>query len=114
MWDKIGKTFNNVGGKMKTVAKIYVLVDIILSILFGAAWMLIGLASIFSGEGIGFILILLGIIVIPLYGLLGWMVALPLYGQGQMIENTDKMAGRNDKSSFEDQNRNIEKELPRL
>lgn len=115
MWDKIGKMFNNVGGKMKTVTKIYFLVCMILSVLFGAVLMLIGLINIVDGEvASGFMLIFLGIIVIPICGLSGWLIALPLYGYGQMIENTDKMADRNDKSSLENQKSNIEKELPRL
>lgn len=70
--------FNNIGGKIKSVASVLTGLGIAISIVIGI------IAIIASAPGIGLLTIFLG-------SLASWLSSLTLYGFGQLIENTDKL-----------------------
>ena len=91
--------FNNIGGKIKTLAKVCCWIGIITSIL-------IGLVVIFGGDVLDQILtygyyyggygsatagsVVLGIIIMAVGSLLSWIGSFFTYGFGQLIENTER------------------------
>ena len=77
--------YRNVGGKIKMVAKVYAWIGIVLSVL-------VGVILLFSGSDS----ILVALIYIFLGPLLSWLSSLLLYGFGQLIDNTDRLAKRFD------------------
>ena len=68
--------FNNIGEKLKSVARIITVFGIIVSIIAGILTL--------KNNGIGIVIALLG-------SLVSWMSSLALYGFGQLIENSDRM-----------------------
>lgn len=74
--------FENVGGKIKIVSKVMVWIEIIFSVIGGLALLfnrytqVAGLALLIAGP------------------LVAWLSGLFLYGFGQLIENTDRMANQ--------------------
>ena len=70
--------FNNIGGKIKVVAKTICFVGIILSIISGLVLILADVRTVFSG--------ILLIIVGPIAS---WIGSFMTYGFGQLIENSD-------------------------
>ncbi|MBQ8405647.1 MAG: hypothetical protein IJX09_03245 [Clostridia bacterium] len=69
--------FNNAGKKLKTISYILVILGIIVSIIAG-----IGICFATSTA--------MGIIVIIAGPLLFWVISLPLYGFGIIVENNEK------------------------
>ena len=69
--------FNNIGGKLKLLAKIVTVIGIVFSIIYGCLLME---SSIF----VGFLYILLG-------SLIAYVSSFALYGFGQLIENSDEI-----------------------
>ncbi len=72
--------YENVGGKLKGLAVASMLVGIILSISIGGLF--------FENEDMIFI----GIIIMIAGFLMSWISSLALYGFGQLVENSDKIA----------------------
>lgn len=70
--------FDNIGGKIKTVATAFTWIGIIF-------FSLTGLIVMFVDEDT----ILLGILIIAIGCLTSWLSSLTLYGLGQLIENSD-------------------------
>lgn len=73
--------FENIGGKIKTLAKVVCWIGIIVSCIYG-------LLIMAKNEG----LILAGLIIIIIGILCSWVGSFTLYGFGQLIENSDKIA----------------------
>lgn len=73
--------FDNIGGKIKAVAQVVTWLGIIASVIGGIAIMV----SLESPMGV---LVMVG------GSLISWLSSLALYGFGQLIENTDIIAGR--------------------
>lgn len=69
--------FDNIGRKIKGLAKAITVIGIIFSVF-------IGLIVLFDEEGIGLYIIVFGC-------LSSWIGSMFLYGFGQLIENTDKL-----------------------
>ena len=85
--------FNNIGGKIKSITKTVCIVNIIACIIIGIVLMtqvgfLLGLAVSFFGAS------------------LLWESCLTMYGFGQLIENTDRLA----KAASAEENKQIMKE----
>lgn len=75
--------YDNIGGKIKTVAKVIGFAGIGISVLAGLVFLL----ASFSEEE--FLYLGIGILVAFLGSLISWASTIALYGFGQLIENTD-------------------------
>lgn len=73
--------FNNIGGKIKAVCSLACALGIIGSLL-------LGLSLLMSGHVVS------GTVLAALGSLLAWLSCLALYGFGQLVENSDILAGR--------------------
>ncbi len=77
--------FDNIGGKMKTLATVLAVIGIIGSIISGC--------SIIS-KGLDYdagVLVMIGLLVMVLGALLSWSSAFSLYGLGEIIENSQDL-----------------------
>lgn len=75
--------YDNIGGKIKTVAKVVGFAGIGISILTGLLFLLVAFSEEkFSFFGIGILVAFLG-------SLISWVSTIALYGFGQLVENTD-------------------------
>ena len=74
--------FNNIGGKIKALAKVLCWIGIVFSVIGGIAMML----SQQADQGV-----LLGILTIVVGCLVSWIGSFFAYGFGQLIENTDEL-----------------------
>ncbi len=72
--------FDNIGGKIKTLAKVVTWIGII-------AYVISGIAIMFIDEEMSFI----GLMVMIFGGLISWVSSFVLYGFGQLVENSDKL-----------------------
>ncbi len=70
--------FNNIGGKIKTLASVITWIGIICSIVGGATMM-------------GFLFPLPGLLIMIVGSLASWISSFLLYAFGQLVENTDKL-----------------------
>ena len=81
MWD-------NIGGKIKGLAKVFAWIGIICSIIGGIVLFVISSNMRYNGGlyfGLGFVVIIIG-------SLISWISAWVMYGFGELIENTDIIA----------------------
>lgn len=75
--------YDNIGGKIKMVAKVVGFAGIGISILTGLLFLLVAFSEEkFSYFGIGILVAFLG-------SLISWVSTIALYGFGQLVENTD-------------------------
>lgn len=75
--------YDNIGSKIKTVAKVVGFAGIVISILAGLLFLLVAFSEEkFSYFGIGILVAILGSII-------SWASTIALYGFGQIVENTD-------------------------
>ena len=74
------KYFTNIGFKIKKIAKATFVVDVIISIILGFSIMCLGGAFL-----------LLGLFIIPVIILFGWIGECFLYGFGELIEKTSNI-----------------------
>ena len=79
--------FDNIGGKIKKLAKIICWIGIVLSVIIGVAGIANG-----TSEGIAN-----GIVVIIVGCLSSWIGSFFTYGFGQLIENTDAIRANTQK-----------------
>ena len=91
--------FDNIGSKIKKLAKILCWLGIIISVISGIAIMAAGNNYSYnsyssSGSTVGGVVG--GILTIVLGSLLSWISSFFAYGFGQLIENTDRIRERND------------------
>ena len=75
--------FNNIGSKIKMVAKVECWIGILSSFVTG-------ISLISKDEDFGFI----GFLVIVIGSLTSWLGSFLIYGFGQLVENSDILAGR--------------------
>ena len=80
--------FKNIAKKLKALAKVICWVGIVLSVLAG-------LLYIFASGDITYAIA--GVVAMLLGILLSWVGSFVLYGFGQIVENTDKMAANSEK-----------------
>ena len=84
--------FDNIGGKIKTLAQTVCWVGIILSLFAGIAMMAEGMTMEYEyWVPAGFLLAIIG-------SFLSWVSTFVLYGLGQLIENTDRLVQNSEKS----------------
>ena len=84
--------FNNIGGKIKALAKILCWIGIVLSVISGIAAIAAGSSPVrvngsytyVSGPAVGITIIIFGC-------LASWIGSFFAYGFGQLIENTDEI-----------------------
>ena len=86
--------FDNIGGKIKTLASVICIIGII-------GCCIIGIVLMTKGE----LLVIIGLAVMVLGSLLSWVGSFVLYGFGQLIENSDKLVS--EKTSHNPQSRYI-------
>ena len=84
--------FDPIGPNLKNMAEKFLWGGIVVSVLIGCALLIVGAS-------------LTGIAVRIIGSIFAWIGAHLLYGFGQLIENTDKLAGR----TYEEPEDNIEK-----
>ena len=75
--------FENIGSKLKSVATVTTFIGILCSCI-------IGLVLLIMGNGVGLVIAIVG-------SLLSWIGSLTMYGLGQLVENTDIIAGNTKK-----------------
>lgn len=83
--------FNNIGRKIKGVAKVFFGIDVALSVILGIVVMIICMsAARYNGEmaAIGFLLF---IIITGLGILFAWLGTIILYGYGELISKTSEL-----------------------
>ena len=85
--------FDNIGGKIKGLAKFFCWLGIIASFIGGIAVIAMGVrvGSYYYSSGVDAITILSGIAIIILGSLISWIGSFLLYGFGQLIDNSDKL-----------------------
>ncbi len=85
--------FNNIGRKIKTLAKVITGIGITASIIYGAVVVRLSNSPIF---------IMQGLIIMIVGSLISWLSSVTLYGFGQLIENTDILVSvhRNKETEF--------------
>ena len=84
--------FNNIGSKIKTLAKILCWIGIIFSVISGIAIMAAGNSTItINGSYASVSPALTGILVIVFGCLVSWISSFFAYGFGQLIENSDEI-----------------------
>lgn len=90
--------FDNIGKKIKILAYVLTWVGIIASVITGIAMM----------NSFDSIVKTIGLIVLIVGSLLSWASSFIIYGFGQLIENTDIIAGRNKSSDSKNVSSNQE------
>ncbi len=87
--------FENIGGKIKTLAKVLMWIGIIGFVIYGIVMI--------SEEQV-----LLGFLIIAIGGLSSWVSSFVLYGFGQLVENSDKLVCNNGYSVKNATNKNLD------
>ena len=95
--------FNNIGRKIKTLAKAITWIGITASVIYGAVVLRLSNSPTF-------IILIQGLLTMIVGSLISWLSSVTLYGFGQLIENTDILVSihRNSGTAF----RGSEGELP--
>lgn len=79
--DNSAGVFGNIGGKIKTLAKVLTWIGIISSVITGISMLATGDEA----------LVLIGILIAAFGSIVSWVSSFLLYGFGQLIENTDEL-----------------------
>ena len=80
--------FDNIGGKIKALAKILCYIGIGLSVLVG----IILMATLGEAFDSGFLAFLVGLVAIALGVLMAWVGSFVLYGYGELIDTNAQIA----------------------
>lgn len=94
------KMFDNVGGKIKGVAAIVTWLGIISSVILFFVILLPAIEAEKAG------MIALSFIILVIGCLISWLSSIVFYGFGQIIENSDIIAGRTNLENFEETDTN--------
>jgi len=89
--------FDNIGGKIKKLSKIFCWIGIIADIFVGFYLIALGEGKI---SGINAIFIIVGWIIIILGPIISWISSFFMYGFGQLIENSDMLIKKMDMASI--------------
>ncbi len=84
--------YNNIGKKIKVLAKVLAWIGI-------AASVISGLAMIIASSRVGGPMALTGILAMVLGSLLSWVSSFVLYGFGEIVENSALIAGKKESPS---------------
>ena len=77
--------FENIGGKIKGLAKVICWIGIIISVIFGVFFWLIDPYVLDIERGVQFFI---GLIIIAIGSLLSWVGSFVLYGFGELVDNS--------------------------
>ena len=80
--------FNNVGGKIKAVAKVTAWIGIAICVIYGFV-MLVSMED----------MALIGLLIMTVGSLASWISALVLYGFGELVENSGIIANKKEKAA---------------
>ncbi len=97
--------FDNIGSKIKTLAKIITVVGIAISVIWGLVIMINAQTGTILDGGIFFS----GIIVIVLGSLISWISSFFMYGFGQLIESTQNIEETLFSNTYYNENKTAEK-----
>ena len=96
--------FNNIGGKIKTLAKVLCIIGIVLSIIWGLITMSTSAIALSRGNDSEFVIVLAaflsGIFVAAIGSLLSWIGSFCLYGFGELIDKATEIAENTANSSY--------------
>lgn len=81
--------FNNIGSKIKGLAKVITWIGIIASVIAGIGQMVMA-SNIYGGGGLA----LSGILTIVLGSLAAWVSSFLVYGFGELVENSAAVAAK--------------------
>ena len=87
--------FNNIGRKIKTLAKVICWIGIIASVLAGVAMIVGSLSSYAPAMGI-----VTGILTAVLGSLFSWVGSFVMVGFGELVENTAEIAANTRKNGY--------------
>ncbi|MDR1328063.1 MAG: SHOCT domain-containing protein [Oscillospiraceae bacterium] len=88
--------YNNIGEKIKGLAKVIAWIGIIVSVIAGLILIVEGSDSYYGGG----ILISVGIVVVVVGTLVSWIASWFMYGFGELIEKTAEIARNTAKGAF--------------
>ena len=92
--------FNNIGKKIKVLAKVICWIGIISGVIAGACFIIEGAAGSGSAFGIhsdtGIAFIAIGVAMLILLPLLSWIGSFTLYGFGELIDSTQQIKQSNE------------------
>ena len=95
--------FSNIGGKIKTLAKVLCIIGIVLSIIWGLIAMSTNAIALSHGNDSEFVVVivafLIGISAAAIGGLLSWIGSFCLYGFGELIDKATEIAENTANSS---------------
>ncbi len=84
--------FDNIGGKIKTLAKVLCWVGIVLSVIIGISVMATGNGTLtINGSYANVSPVIVGIILMVFGCLVSWIGSFFAYGFGQLIENSEEI-----------------------
>lgn len=86
--------FSNIGRKIKILAMVLCGIGVFISIVYGVYL----IVSYFTDERLGSPVLIAGLIILVIGSLLSWVGSFVLYGFGQLVENSDRMASNMEKS----------------
>lgn len=81
--------FNNIGNKIKRAAKVFFWLGFVIGIAGGAAGVVMGILSYNTGAyAMAILTVLGGILFAGLMYILSWVAVMPLYGFGELVDNS--------------------------
>ena len=96
--------FNNIGGKIKTLAKVLCIIGVVLSIIWGLITMSTSAIALSRGNDSEFVIVIsaffIGIFVAAIGGLSSWIGSFCLYGFGELIDKATEIAENTANSSY--------------
>lgn len=83
--------FTNIGGKIKTLAKVICWAGIVAAVLYGIGTIALGLTS---GKSSTALTVVTGMLTMVLGALGAWIGSFLTYGFGELVESVQKIAGK--------------------
>ena len=87
-WNAI--MFDNIGEKIKKVAKVIAWTEIVLSIIGGVIMLIGGFSNVFDGYSDAWIIVLLSPVAVVVGCICAWLSVITLYGLGELIVKMSK------------------------
>ena len=89
--------FSNIGGKIKTLAKVLCWIGIVASVIGGITFDFIYISTT-KMDGLNFVIgIVAGLLIAMLGALISWVGSFVLYGFGQLVDNSDTLVQTSNK-----------------
>ena len=94
--------FDNIGGKLKGLAKIITVLGIIISVIYGISLIVTGISQR------AFLVVLLGVLLMIGGSIISWALSLGLYAFGELVENSKVIADWTRSNKVNDFNSNTQ------